>query len=128
MPLPVNKTEWIKDASQFNEDFLKNYNEESDEEYFLEVDVQYPENVNELHNDLPFLPERMKIEKVKKLLANLNDKTEYVINIRYSKKGLNHGLISKKVYRVIKFNQNAWLRPYIDTNTKLRRKAKNNFK
>ena len=40
MPLPVNKTEWIKDASQFNEDFLKNYNEESDEEYFLEVDVQ----------------------------------------------------------------------------------------
>ena len=128
MPLPVNKTEWIKDASQFNEDFLKNYNEESDEEYFLEVDVQYPENVNELHNDLPFLPERMKIEKVKKLLANLNDKTEYVINIRYSKQGLNHGLISKKVYRVIKFNQNAWLRPYIDTNTKLRRKAKNNFK
>ena len=128
MPLPVNKTEWIKDASQFNEDFLKNYNEESDEEYFLEVDVQYPENVNELHNDLPFLPERMKIEKVKKLLANLNDKTEYVINIRYSKQGLNHGLISKKVYRVIKFNQNAWLRPYIDTNTKLRRKAKNNVK
>ena len=128
MPLSVNKTEWIKDASQFNEDFLKNYNEESDEEYFLEVDVQYPENVNELHNDLPFLPERMKIEKVKKLLANLNDKTEYVINIRYSKQGLNHGLISKKVYRVIKFNQNAWLRPYIDTNTKLRRKAKNNFK
>ena len=128
MPLPVNKTEWIKDASQFNEDFLKNYNEESDEEYFLEVDVQYPENVNELHNDLPFLPERTKIEKVKKLLANLNDKTEYVINIRYSKQGLNHGLISKKVYRVIKFNQNAWLRPYIDTNTKLRRKAKNNFK
>ena len=128
MPLPVNKTEWIKDASQFNEDFLKNYNEESDEEYFLEVDVQYPENVNELHNDLPFLPERMKIEKVKKLLANLNDKTECVINIRYSKQGLNHGLISKKVYRVIKFNQNAWLRPYIDTNTKLRRKAKNNFK
>ena len=128
MPLSVNKTEWIKDASQFNEDFLKNYNEESDEEYFLEVDVQYPENVNELHNDLPFLPERMKIEKVKKLLANLNDKTECVINIRYSKQGLNHGLISKKVYRVIKFNQNAWLRPYIDTNTKLRRKAKNNFK
>ena len=120
MPLPVNKIEWIKDASQFNEDFLKNYNEESDEEYFLEVDAQYPENVNELHNDLPFLPERMKIEKVKKLLANLNDKTEYVINIRYSKQGLNHGLISKKVYRVIKFNQNAWLRPYIDTNTKLR--------
>ena len=128
MPLSVNKTEWIKDASQFNEDFLKNYNEESDEEYFLEVDVQYPENVNELHNDLPFLPERMKIEKVKKFLANLHDKTEYVINIRYSKQGLNHGLISKKVYRVIKFNQNAWLRPYIDTNTKLRRKAKNNFK
>ena len=61
--LPVNKFEWIEDNSQFDEDFIKNYNEESDEGYFLEVDVQYPEKLRELHNDLPFLPERMKIEK-----------------------------------------------------------------
>ena len=55
--------EWIEDTSQFNEDFIKNFNKESDEGYFLEVDVQYPEELYELHNDLPFLPERMKNEK-----------------------------------------------------------------
>ena len=68
--LPVNNFEWIKDTSQFNEDFIKNYNEESDEGYFLEVDVQYPEQLHELHNDLLFLAERIKIEKVEKLVAN----------------------------------------------------------
>ena len=107
--LPVNNFEWIKDTSQFNEDFIKNYNEESDEGYFLEVDVQYLEKLHELHNDLPFLPERMKIEKVEKLVANLHDKTEYVIHTRNSKQALNHGLALKKVNSVIKFNQNTWL-------------------
>ena len=58
--------DWIKDASQFNEDFIKNYNEESDKGYFLEVDVQYPEKLHELHNDLLFLPERMKKWKSRK--------------------------------------------------------------
>ena len=125
--LPVNKFEWIEDTSQFNEDFIKNYNEESDEGYFLEVDVKYPEKLHELHNDLPFLPERMKIEKVEKLVTNLHDKTEYVIHIRNLKQALNHGLVLKKVHRVIKFNQNAWLKPYIDMNTDLRKKAKNDF-
>ena len=80
--LPVNNFEWIKDTSQFNKDFINNYNEESDKGYFLEVDVQYLEKVLELHNDLPFLPERMKIEKVKKLVPNLHNKTEYLIHIR----------------------------------------------
>ena len=57
---PVNKFEWIEQTSQFNEDFIKNHNEENDEGYFLEVDVQYLENLHELHHDLPFLPERKK--------------------------------------------------------------------
>ena len=74
--LPVNNFECIEDTSQFNEDFIKNYNEESDEGYFLEVDVQYLEKLHELHNDLPFVPERIKIEKVEKLVSNLHDKTE----------------------------------------------------
>ena len=125
--LPVNNFEWIKDTSQFNEDFIKNYNEESDEGYFLEVDVQYLEKLHELHNDLPFLPERMKIEKVENLVANLHDKTECVLHIRNLKQALNHGLRLKKVHRVIKLNQNAWLKPYIDMNTDLRKKAKNDF-
>ena len=79
--LPVNNFEWIKDTSQFNEDFIKNYNEESDEGYFLEVDVQYPEKLHELHNDLLFLSERMTLGKVEKLVTNLHDNTEYVIHI-----------------------------------------------
>ena len=125
--LPVNNFEWIEEASQFNEDFIKNYNEESDEGYFFEVDVQYLEKLHELHNDLPFLPERMKIEKVEKLVANLHDKTEYVIHIRNLKQALNHGLILKKVHRVIKFNQEDCLKPYIEMNTELRQEAKNDF-
>ena len=94
--LPVSKFEWIKDTSQFNKDFIKNYIEESDEGHFLEVDVQYLEKLHELHNDLPFLPERMKIEKVEKLVANLHDKTEYVIHIRNLKQALNNGLVFRK--------------------------------
>ena len=69
----------------------------------------------------------MKIEKAEKLVANLRDKIEYVKHIRNLKQALNHGLVLKKVHRVIKFNQKAWLKPYIDMNTKLRQKAKNNF-
>ena len=60
-----------------------------------------------MNDDLTFFPERMKIEKVEKLVVNLYDKTEYVINIRNLKQGLNHGLFFKKAYKVIKFNQNA---------------------
>ena len=66
----------------------------------------------------------MKIEKVEKLVANLHDKTEYVIHIRNVKQTLNHELVLNKVYRVITFNQDAWLKSYIDMNTDLRRKAK----
>ena len=82
--LPVNDFEWIKDTPQFNEDFINNYNEENDEGYFLEVDVQYLEKLHIFmyFNDLPFLPERLKIEKVEKLIANLHDKTEYIIHIK----------------------------------------------
>ena len=99
----------------------KNYNKESDKGYFLEANVQYLEKLHDLHNDLPSLPERMKVEKVEKLVANLHDKTEYVIHIRKLKQTLNHELVFKKVHIVIKFNQNAWLKPYIDMNTDLRK-------
>ena len=59
----------MEDTSQFNEDFIKNYNQETDEGYFIEVDVQYLKKLHELHNDLSFLPERMKIEKIEKIAA-----------------------------------------------------------
>ena len=72
----VNIFEWIEDTSQFREDFIKNYNEETDEGCFLEVDVQYPEKLHQLHNDLLFLPERIKLKKIIKLVANLQDKND----------------------------------------------------
>ena len=60
--LPVNSFEWIKYTSQFNGDFIKSYNKESNEGYFLEVHVQCLEKLHGFHNDLPFLSERMKIQ------------------------------------------------------------------
>ena len=69
----------------------------------------------------------MKIEKVEKLVADLHNNKEYVIQIRNLKQALNNGLVLKKVHRVIKFNQNAWLKPYIDMNTDLRKNTKNDF-
>ena len=71
--LSINSFEWMEVTSFFNEDFIKNYNEENDEEYFSEVDIQYPEKLHELHNYLPFLPERMKLGKFEKLVTNLYD-------------------------------------------------------
>ena len=62
--LPLNNFQWMKDTSQFKEDFIKNYNEESDERYFLEVDIQYLEKLHELHDDLPLLSERMNIKSL----------------------------------------------------------------
>ena len=94
--LPVNKFEGVEDSSQFKEDFIKNYDEKSDEGYFLKVEVQYPEILHELHNDLPFLLARMTIEKFEKLVSNWHDKTECVIQIRNLKQTLNHILVFKK--------------------------------
>ena len=65
--LPVNNLEQIEKTSQFNEDFIKSYNEEDSKQYFLELDIQYPKKLHELHNELPFLPGRMKIENIEKL-------------------------------------------------------------
>ena len=94
------------------------------EGHFLEIDVTYSEKLHEFHNYLPFLLERMKIEKVEKLAAHLHDKIEYVIHTRNLKQALVHGLVLKKVHSVIKFNQNPWLKPYIDMNTDLRKNFK----
>ena len=69
----------------------------------------------------------MRIEKFKNFVANLHDKIEYVMHIRTLKQTLNNWLVFKKVLRFIKFNQNAWLKPYIGMNTDLRKKGKNDF-
>ena len=105
--------------------FIKGYNENSDRGYFLKVDVEYPKEIFNLHKDLPFLPEKKKIEKCNKLVCNMQDKENYVVHIRALEQALNHGLILKKVCRIIQFHQKAWLKPYIDMNIKLRKEAKN---
>ena len=69
---------------------------------FFEVDVQYPKNFHDLHNDLQILPQRMKLEKVLKLVANFTDEKEYVIHMRNSKQALNHGLVLNNSLNSIK--------------------------
>ena len=125
--LPVDSFKWVEDLLQFNEDFTKNYDKNCGEGYFLKVDVEYPKNLYNLHSDLPFLPERKKIGKCNKLVCIVQDKESYVDDIRVLKQALNHGLILKKVHSVIQFNQEAWLKLYIDMNIELRKIAKNEF-
>ena len=122
--LPTFNFEWVGDTSQFNEAFIKNYDEQSG--YILEV-VQYRKNLCELHSDLSFLPEKKKLGKAQKLVTNLEDKSEYFIHIKILKRALKHGLILKKVYRVISCNQDKWLKPQIEMNNKLRIETKNDF-
>ena len=76
---------------------------------------------------MPFLPEKIKIDKTQKLVCNLRDKKKYVVHTSIFKQALNHGLKLKKVHRIIEFNQEAWLKKYIDMNTELRKKASNDF-
>ena len=91
--LPVDGFKWKENISKFNEDLIKNYDEDSNKGYILEVDVEYSKNLHDLHGDLPFLSERMKINKCSKLVHNLYDKNNYVIHIRSLKQALNHELI-----------------------------------
>ena len=74
-----------------------------------------------------FYQREKKSQKVEKLVCGIEDKEKYVIHIRALKQALNHGLILKRVHRVIQFNQEAWLKPYIDMNTRLRKEAKSEF-
>ena len=96
--LPVGDFKWVEkdDILKFDEKFIKNYDENSDKGYILEVDVEYPKNLHKLHSDLPFLPERMKINKCSKLTCTVQDKENYVIHISALKQALNNGLVIKK--------------------------------
>ena len=127
--LPVGGFKWIEkdDLLKFDESFIKTFDKNSDKGYILEVDAEYPKSLHKLCSELPFLPERMKINKCTKLACTVRNKEKYVVHIRALKRALNHGLILKKVHRVIEFRQEAWLKPYIDMNTKVRMLGKNNF-
>ena len=123
----VSKTscEWVEEISKFDERFIKNYDEDINKGYFLELDLERPKNLFNLHSGLPFLPDKKKIRKCNKLFCDFHDKKNYVVHIKILKQALNHGL--KKVHGVIQFNLKAWLKPYIDMNTKLRTETENDF-
>ena len=94
----------------------------------LEVDLEYPENLHDLHNDYPFCPERVECKnRVEKLIPNLRNKTKYVIHYKNLIQCLKAGMKLKKIHRGIKFIESVWLKPYINKNTNLRTQAKNNF-
>ena len=118
--LLVRGFKWVNDISIIDEDFVKVYNKNDKKGYTLDVDVDYPSKLQNLHRDLPFLPERMVINNTKKLVCNLNDKKNYIVHINVLKQ-------KKKVHRVIEFEQEACLKEYIDVNTELRKKATNDF-
>ena len=98
--LPTNGFKWIDNNETakhvINEDFIKNSNENNDKDYILEVDVKYPKRLYELHSELPFLSERIKVNKCKKLVCNLFNKKKYVVHINALKQALKHGLKLKK--------------------------------
>ena len=125
--LPVRGFKWVNDISKIDEDFVKDYNKNDNKGYILDVDVDYPSKLQNLHSDLPFLPEKMVINNTKKLVCNLNDKKNYIVHINVLKQALDHELKLKKVHGVIEFEQEAWLKEFIDVNTELRKKATNDF-
>ena len=105
--LPVNKFEWVEDASQFNEDFIKTVMKKVIKDIFSKLMFNFLKNYINFIMICQFYLKKMKIEKVEKLVTNLNDTTECVIHIRNLKLVLNHGFFLKKVHRVIKSNQKA---------------------
>ena len=126
--LPIGGFKWLTDKeiqNLFNNQVVQVWEKTP---CILEVDLEYPEELHDLHNDYPFCPERVKCNnRVEKLIPNLRDKTKYVIHYRNLIQCLKAGMKLKKIHRGIKFIERAWLKPYIDKNTYLRTQAKNNF-
>ena len=126
---------------------IKNTDFDSDYECIYEVDLEYPSELHDLHNDYPLAPQRMKVKKdeyspwqlemaeklgnnlteYEKLIPNLNNKDHYVVHGQILKLYLELGMKLTKVHRAIHFHQAAWLKPYIEQNTNLRKKSKSDF-
>ena len=122
--MPVRGFKWLEDISLINEEFIKNFDTNHSKGYILKVDIDYPRELQELHLDFPFLPERLVVNNVKKLICNLQNKKEYVAHINTLKQALEHGL---KLVMIIEFEQEDWLKSYINLNTELHMKANNEF-
>ena len=144
--LPTGNFKWLT-KEQINKTNLAKYSEEHDEGLLLEVDLDYPQELHDLHNDYPLAPEKLKVNKnmlseycqkiagkfnissgqVHKLITTLGKKEKYVLHYRNLQLYLSLGLKLKKVHRVLQFNQSPWLKKYIDFNTNKRTLSKNDF-
>ena len=122
-PLPTGGFKWV----DVNPNEISELATRTDKGYLLEVDVSYPKELHNQHNDLPFMCERMEINGVEKLVPSLRDKKNYVIHIQALNQALQHELRLDRIHRVIEFDQWPWLKSYIDFNTKLRTAATNDF-
>ena len=117
--LPYKGFEWMSTEE------LDNWNQYP---CVLEVDLEYPKELHDLHNDLPLCPENIITKnKIIKLIPTLNNKEKYVIHYRTLMFCLDLGLKLKKIYNGIKFKETDWLKSYIDKNTELRTRADNDF-
>ena len=99
--LPTGGFKWVNDVSIFTPDGIGRLAKRGSKGYMLEVDVKYPKELHDLHNDFPFMCEKMVINKIEKLVPNLYDKKKYGIHIRALDQALKHGLILEKVHRDI---------------------------
>ena len=120
--LSIDGFKWCDNFKKYTSGFIKNYDENNNLGYLLEVDIEYLKNIHETHRNLPFLP-----IKKDKWLTTLENNENYVVHIQTLKQALLHGLEFKKVHRVTIFNQSVWMKPYIEKNTQLRQNAKNDF-
>ena len=125
-PLPTGGFKWIKCEGYPNK-LVEKTASKKDLGYLLEVDVSYPKELHDLHNDLPFMCTKMRINGVEKLMPNLYYKRKYIVHIRALKQALDHGLVLEHIHRCIEFKQSLWMKEYIDFNTRLRTSAKNDF-
>ena len=142
-PLPTGDVEWI-DPEEIE---FFNYHEYSDKGVIVEVDLEYPEELHDLHNDYPCASEKICINDdilsdycgktknqrkissgtVPKLITSLKDKTKYVLHNQNLTLYLKLGLKVKKIHRALEFSQSKWLKTYIDFSTDKRKVAKNSF-
>ncbi|XP_057337657.1 uncharacterized protein LOC130675808 [Microplitis mediator] len=126
MPLPQDSFEWVENVTDVNSLL---YDDDDSVGYILEVDLDYPEELHELHKDLPLCPEHFVPpgSKYSKLSTTLYNKKNYVIHIKNLQQCLELGLRLVKINRVLRFKQSTWLKSYIDKNTDCRKAAKNEF-
>ena len=122
-PLPTRGFRWV----DIHPDEISELAKDEDKGYLLEVDIAYPKELHDYHNDLPFMCKRMVINGVEKLVPNLYYKKRHVIHIRALDQAIKHGLVLERIHRAIEFKQSAWMKEYIDFNTRLRTAVTNDF-